>query len=300
MKVLCFGSLNIDFTYQVDHFVQKGETLSSDSLQVFPGGKGLNQSIALARAGAETFHAGCIGDDGQFLLDTLRGAGVDTSLIRMVREVKTGNAIIQNDREGDNCILLYGGANQAITKEQARDVISRFSEGDYLLLQNEINELPYIMELAHERGMKIVLNPSPMNGKIFDLPLSAVDYFLLNEVEAGQLLQKEIGKDADMEALAAEVSARFPKAAIVLTIGSEGSIYCKDGMRFTQPVYPVKAVDTTAAGDTFTGYFIAGLLEGASEKEAMDLAARAAAIAVTRRGAAPSVPEKAEVLGFSR
>lgn len=298
MKVLCFGSLNIDYTYHVDHFVKKGETLSSDSLNVFSGGKGLNQSVALAKAGVETWHAGAVGEDGRFLLEMLEKAGVNTSCVRIDSEVRTGNAIIQNDKDGDNCILLYGGANQAITREQVDQVLSKFDAGDYLVLQNEINELPYIVAQAHKRGMKIVLNPSPMNEKIFALPLSDVDYFLLNEVEAGQILKMECGPGTDMDALASELSKQFPNAVIVLTIGSEGAVYSGNGKQFRQPVYKVKAVDTTAAGDTFTGYFIAGILKGLSEEAAMDLAAKAAAIAVTRPGAAPSIPSPEEVDGF--
>lgn len=187
-KVLCFGSLNIDYTYKVEHFVQKGETISSLGLQVFSGGKGLNQSTALAKAGAETYHAGAIGTDGKFLLEQLESAGVHTEHVAVLTEVRSGNAIIQNDAEGDNCIILYGGANQAITRVQADEVIEQFSAGDYIILQNEINELAYIMEKAHDQGMKIVLNPSPMNEKILTLPLNYVDVFMLNEVEAGQIL----------------------------------------------------------------------------------------------------------------
>ena len=298
MKVLCFGSLNIDYTYRVDHFVQKGETLSSESLQVFSGGKGLNQSIALSKAGVETYHAGKIGEDGRFLLEMMEHAGVNTSLVEISRDVRTGNAIIQNDKSGDNCILLYGGANQAITKDQVDEVIRHFEAGDYLVLQNEINELSYIMEAAHNKGMKIVLNPSPMNEKIFKLPLETVDVFMLNEVEASQILGKASAKDADMDALADELHAKYPDAVIVLTIGSAGSIYMGNGKKFRQPVYKVKAVDTTAAGDTFTGFFIGGQLRGLSAEDSMDLASRAAAIAVTRPGAAPSIPELVEVEKF--
>ena len=188
MKILCFGSLNIDYTYKVEHFVQKGETISSQSLQVFSGGKGLNQSIALAKAGAEVYHAGAVGTDGGFLLRQLEEAGVNTEHVAVLDEIRTGNAIIQNDKDGDNCIILYGGANQAITREQADQVLKSFDEGDYLLLQNEINELPYIMEKAHRKGMNVILNPSPMDEKMKELPLDDVDYYLLNEVEAGQIL----------------------------------------------------------------------------------------------------------------
>ncbi len=293
MKVLSFGSLNIDYTYKVDHFVQKGETLSSESLQVFSGGKGLNQSIALAKAGAEVYHAGAVGEDGMFLLKMLQDAGVDITCTKILTDVRTGNAIIQNDKDGDNCILLYGGANQAITKEQIDEVIAKFGAGDYLVLQNEINELDYLMTKAHEAGLKIVLNPSPMNEKIPALPLQFVDYLLLNEVEATQILNWK--SEDDMDVLAAALAEKYPNAAIVLTIGSAGSIFTNGDKQFRQPAFRVKAVDTTAAGDTFSGYFIAGLLNGLSEEKAMERASKAAAIAVTRLGAAPSIPTPDEV-----
>ena len=295
MRVLCFGSLNIDYTYKVDHFVGKGETLSSESLQVFSGGKGLNQSIALAKAGADTYHAGAIGEDGRFLLKIMEDAGVHTEYVAELPDVRTGNAIIQNDREGDNCILLYGGANQAVTQEQVDEVLSHFQAGDFLVLQNEINELEYIVRKAHEKKMKIVLNPSPMNEKVTALPLDFVDYFMLNEVEAGQILGRAVQDGYDGEALASALLARFPDAAVVLTLGGDGSVYMDREKTIRQPVYKVKAVDTTAAGDTFTGFFIGGIMNGLTVNEAMDQASRAAAIAVTRQGAAPSIPLLEEV-----
>lgn len=298
MRVLCFGSLNIDYTYKVDHFVGKGETLSSESLQVFSGGKGLNQSIALAKAGADTYHAGAIGEDGRFLLKIMEDAGVHTEYVAELPDVRTGNAIIQNDREGDNCILLYGGANQAVTQEQVDEVLSHFQAGDFLVLQNEINELEYIVRKAHEKKMKIVLNPSPMNEKVTALPLDFVDYFMLNEVEAGQILGLAAQDGYDGEALASALLARFPDAAVVLTLGGDGSVYMDREKTIRQPVYKVKAVDTTAAGDTFTGFFIGGIMNGLTVNEAMDQASRAAAVAVTRQGAAPSIPLLEEVKQF--
>ena len=141
MKALCFGSLNIDYTYQVDHFVARGETLLSGDLQVFSGGKGLNQSIALSRAGVETCHAGSVGEDGRFLLRQLQEAGVDTGCVTVRDDVRTGHAIIQNSPDGDNCILLYGGANQMLTEAYVDEVLSNFSAGDILLLQNEVNQM---------------------------------------------------------------------------------------------------------------------------------------------------------------
>ena len=298
MKVLCFGSLNIDYTYKVPHFVKKGETLASERLQVFGGGKGLNQSVALAKAGTEVYHAGSIGQDGMFLLDMLKDAGANTDFVKILDTVRTGNAIIQNDKSGDNCIILYGGANQAITREQVDEVMSHFESGDYLVLQNEINELGYIVEKAHEKGMIIVLNPSPMNEKILALPLDVINYFILNEVEAAQILGKEDKGEESWEQIADDLLKKFPQATIVLTMGSEGSVFKNQKETVCQSIYKVQAVDTTAAGDTFSGYFIGGILGGLSAKEAMDQASKASAIAVTRKGAAPSIPVRAEVQNY--
>ena len=295
MKILSFGSLNIDYVYKVSHFVKKGETLSAEELNVYTGGKGLNQSIALARAGVETYQAGAIGTDGMFLLEQLKEAGVKTDLVKILDDVRTGNAIIQNDDEGDNCIVLFGGANQAITKEQVDEVFKDFTNEDYLLIQNEINELSYIVEKAKEEGMKIILNPSPMNEKIMKLPLDQIDYFILNEIEAMQILEMDKPEEIDGKYIASLLHERFKDATIVLTLGSEGSVCISDDEYVEQSIYKVKAIDTTAAGDTYTGYFIAGILNGKTIKESMDIASKASAIAVTRQGAAPSIPVLEEV-----
>lgn len=297
MKVLCFGSLNIDYTYKLDHFVKQGETISSDDLIVCSGGKGLNQSIALSKSGAETYHAGAIGEDGRFLLKQLEEAGVNTECVTVLQDIRSGNALIQNDKNGDNCIILYGGANQATTKEQIDKVLQRFGKDDFIVLQNEINRMKYIIECAHEKGMKIVLNPSPMNEKILRLPLEYINYFMVNEVEALQIL--EIDEKVEITELVESLRKKFPNAAVVLTMGEKGSVYIDANETVEQIAYKVDAVDTTAAGDTFTGFFIGGLMRGLTVKEAMNEAAKASAIAVSRQGAAPSIPTREELKGFN-
>ena len=296
MKILNFGSLNIDYTYDVDHFVRGGETLSSKALHLFPGGKGLNQSIAVSRSGADVWHAGAVGkSDGEFLIKQLNEAGVNTDYVKRL-EVPSGHAIIQRQPDGGNCILLFGGSNQEITRRMADEVLEHFGKGDYLLLQNEIREVGYIKKQAAEKGMRIVLNPSPMDEKIGKLPLENVDYFLLNEVEAESLC----GEGANQpEAMLEKMANGFPKAKIVLTLGSQGSLYWDGEKMIKQPCYKVKAVDTTAAGDTFTGFFIGGLSQGMEGVKALDWAAIAAAVAVSRAGAATSIPSKEEVDRFS-
>lgn len=296
MKILNFGSLNIDYTYDVDHFVRGGETLSSKALHLFPGGKGLNQSIAASRSGADVWHAGAVGkSDGEFLIKQLNEAGVNTDYVKRL-EVPSGHAIIQRQPDGGNCILLFGGSNQEITRGMADEVLEHFGKGDYLLLQNEISEVGYIMKRAAEKGMRIVLNPSPMDEKIGKLPLENVDYFLLNEVEAESLCGEGANRP---EAMMEKLTKGFPKAKIVLTLGSQGSLYWDGEKMIKQPCYKVKAVDTTAAGDTFTGFFIGGLSQGMEGVKALDWAARAAAVAVSRAGAATSIPSKEEVDRFS-
>lgn len=292
MKVLNFGSLNIDYVYDVDSFVSKGETIASTALNVFSGGKGLNQSLALARAGARVYHAGMVGEDGKFLIDILKDSGVDTSNIAVSKDIRTGNAIIQKDKSGDNCIILFGGANRAVTKEFADKVLSSFDEGDFLVLQNEISNLPYIVERAHKKGMKIVLNPSPMNAEIDKLDLSHIDYFMLNETEAYAITKEN---EPDPKKRLELLRKRFPSAGILITLGENGSIYCDGDNIITQKAAKVDVVDTTAAGDTFSGYFIEGLLKGEDIKTVLKRSSAASGIAVSRRGAAPSIPYRKEV-----
>lgn len=291
MKILNFGSLNLDNVYAVDHFIRPGETMSSEKLEIFCGGKGLNQSIALARAGAEVYHAGAVGKaDGERLLAALLEAGVDVSLVRKTEGV-SGHAIIQVDRSGQNCILLFGGANMEITKEQVDETLSHFESEDILLLQNEVSELPYLIDCASRRGMRIYLNPSPVTEELLLMPLEKVDCFILNEIEAADICG-EIVTDKE---LPGRLHQKYPKAAILLTLGEKGSIYYDGRDLFEQPAFSVKAVDTTAAGDTFTGYFMASATYGRDIRSALCQAAKASAIAVSRKGASVSIPTKAEV-----
>ncbi|MFR5881321.1 MAG: PfkB family carbohydrate kinase [Cloacibacillus evryensis] len=246
----------------------------------------------------ETYHAGCIGEDGLFLLKELEEAGVDTRYVHVLKRERTGNAIIQNDLNGDNCIILYGGANRAVTRDLADEVLSGFQRGDCLVLQNEINELPYIIRRAREIGLKIVLNPSPMEASVLELPLECVDCFMLNRVESAQLLGLDDGNAAAETELIEALGGRFPSAEIVLTMGEKGSFYISGGGRPLRPrAYPAEAVATTAAGDTFTGFYRRKDAR-AFRSGAMDLAARAAAISVARSGGLSSIPTLAEAAAW--
>lgn len=290
MKILNFGSLNLDKVYTVPHFVAPGETLSAARLETFCGGKGLNQSIALARAGAEVWHAGCVGKaDGGMLTDALAAAGVDVSLVRRL-DCPTGHAVIQVDAAGQNSILLFGGANQAVTPEQVDAALDRFAPGDILVLQNETNCLRELLEGAGARGMTVALNPSPMTPDLLELPLDKVGWFFVNEVEAAQIC----GGETEEKCLDLMLE-RWPGSRVVLTLGSRGCVYADASRRVARPACRVKAVDTTAAGDTFSGFFLARIAAGDAVEDALDTATRAAAIAVGRKGASGSIPTLDEV-----
>lgn len=289
MKFLNFGSCNLDYVYSMDHIVRVGETQSSEKLSIFPGGKGLNQSIALARAGIPVYHAGCVGEDGELLLDTLSESGVDLSYIRRVEE-KNGHAIIQVSREGENSIFLYAGSNAMISEEYVDSVLADFGKGDYLLLQNEINNLNYIIDKAYEREMFIVLNPSPINEIIHGIDFSKLSCIILNEGEMA-----DITDCTDIDESLEILTKKYPKLHIMLTLGKNGCIYRYESEKCFHPIFETVAVDTTAAGDTFTGYFVCELARGSDIRKILRVASCASAITVSRHGAAPSIPTREEV-----
>lgn len=289
MKVLNYGSLNYDYVYLVKHMVQLGETISSSGMETHFGGKGLNQSIALAKAGADVYHAGMVGEDGDDLIAVCKKYGVHTDYITK-QTGRSGHAIIQITPEGENCIILYSGSNGKNTEEKINEVLAGFEEGDLLLLQNEINLLDLLVEKAYDRKMKIVLNPSPMNEKLLNCDLNKISLFLLNEVEGEQLT-----KETEAERILERMRELYPNAEVVLTLGKEGSIYAGPGMNCACDSFAVEAVDTTAAGDTFTGYFIASMMENLPIQKTLKRCAKASAIAVSRMGAADSIPTAQEV-----
>ena len=292
MKVLVFGSLNIDHVYQVPHFLRPGETMDSLAYSRNAGGKGLNQAIALARAGMDTAFAGAIGQDGLFLRQLLEDTGVDTARVQVL-DSPTGHAIIQVEAGGGNAILLLGGANRCITPEMAAHALEGLCPGDWVLLQNEISCGYEILRMAKQRGLSVALNPSPASPELAAWPLDTVDLLLLNEVEGNDLTGC-----TEPQAILDGLMQRYPQTAVVLTLGADGAYYRDAQQQLYHPAVPVTAVDTTAAGDTFTGYFLAAWLPGGDAAHALRLAAHAAALAVTRPGAGASIPEAEEAAAF--
>lgn len=294
MKILNLGSLNLDKVYSVEGFVQPGQTILAKDYEIFCGGKGLNQSVALARADVPVYHAGMTGLDGGMLRSMLKDCGANTKFLWNT-DCDSGHAIIQVDSSGQNCIIVCGGANRCISERHIDEAVSFLSPGDILLTQNETSCVAYAIEAAHKRGLKVALNPSPITPELLSYPLELVDIFILNEIEGGELSNCHGSYDDILNALA----QRFPEAEIVLTAGSDGAYYKKGSESCYQPAILTKAVDTTAAGDTFTGFFLASLMKGYGPRKALLFSARAAAIAVGRSGAAPSIPTWSEMLKIS-
>ena len=289
MKILNLGSLNIDYVYKVDKFLLPGETKSSLAMNIHCGGKGLNQSIAAAKAGNDVYHAAFLGKDGYMLKEAMANNGVNVDMVKEYGET-SGHAIIQVDENGQNCILLYGGTNQCLTEEFIDNVLESFGNDGLVILQNETNLVGYIIEKASEKGLQVALNAAPMNEKVLSYPLDKLSWLVVNEVEGKQIA----GCDKDEEIIDT-LKAKYPDCKILLTLGSRGACCYADEKLYTIGCHKVDVVDTTAAGDTFTGYFFYGMLNGYSIPDALRLATTASAICVGREGAADSVPFKHEV-----
>ena len=290
MKVLVFGSANIDKTYTIDHFVDAGETVSADKMELFCGGKGFNQAVAFSRAGCDTYFAGAVGSDGDILKSALSSDNISLKYLKTVSG-PSGHAIIQVDPDGQNSIIILAGANGEISRSDVDSVISGFGPGDLIVLQNEISNVGYIIEKAKDAGLVIALNPSPYNEKVASYDLSKVDYLLINEVEGEQ-----ISGSPEPDKILNILHCKYPDMNILLTLGCRGSAFMSsDGEITCCGIYKTTAVDTTAAGDTFTGYFLSGIISDLSIKESLERAAIASGISVSRKGASPSIPYKNEV-----
>ena len=290
-KLVNVGSLCIDLVYPVPSIVKAGETLASGMRQVFPGGKGLNQSIAAARAGAEVKHFGAVGDDGDMLLEQLAQDGVDTVGVQRLPG-PSGQAIIQVDAQGQNAIVISGGSNRALSNELIEQAVAELQSGDWVLLQNEVNDVGQIMARAAETEANIAFNVAPPDERIFEYPIELLKLLVVNEPEAMALAGQETP-----QAAFSSLIASYPKTHVVLTRGKDGLLFydADSQQQHELGTFKVVAVDETAAGDAFVGYLLAALVAGESLCGAMPKASAAGALAVTAAGAAPSIPSAAAV-----
>ena len=284
MAIYNLGSINIDVVYRVPHLVAPGETLAATEMTRGLGGKGTNMSVAAARAAARVVHIGAVGSDGRWAAERLMEYGVDTRFIAMV-DAPTGHANICVDDAGENAIVLYPGANGEITQDALGQALSEACAGDTFITQNETNAQAEAVRMARDLGLRVVYAAAPFDADAVRAVMDDLDLLILNEVEAAQL---SAATGSDIEDL--------PVPEVVVTMGAQGCRWFKKGEAPKDfAAHPAEPVDTTGAGDTFTGYLIAGLDRGAPMAQAIDLAMRAGALMVTRLGAADVIPDLKEI-----
>jgi ribokinase len=277
------GSINIDNLYEVPHLPAAGETLAALSYGFGLGGKGANMSVAAARAAARVSHIGAIGADGRWTRDRLMEYGVDVPHIAQI-EAPTGHANIVIDRAGENSIVLFQGANVQLTEAIIGAALSEASHKDFLLMQNETNGQEYAAAMAKSLGLRVAYAAAPFDAAAIERLTGRIDLLVLNEVEAAQL-----------ESATEKSAASLGIADVVVTLGAKGCKWVSDKGEMHFDAYPADAVDTTGAGDTFTGYLIAGLDRGMEMEVAIDLALKAGALMVMRRGTADVIPDLKEI-----
>ena len=292
MAIINFGSINIDHVYQVDHFVQPGETLASTHYQQLLGGKGANQSIALAQAGADVCHVGSIHENDAAFKQALIKKGVDCRGVKC-SETPSGHAIIQVTPSGENAIVLFGGANQTITAKTVMQALDGTKPSDWVLTQNETSSIDQVLRQAKEKQLKVAFNPAPMSESVKSLPLECIDLLIVNETEAAALTEKD-----SLDDIVAVFKEQWSECEVIITLGKAGVMMLKNNDCIKVDAFLVDAVDTTAAGDTLIGYFLSAYSNHADAKRALIRGCAASAIAVTREGAAQSIPTQKEVDRF--
>ncbi|MEX2113052.1 MAG: ribokinase [Pirellulales bacterium] len=270
LPVYNLGSLNLDRVMRVGHIARPGETLAARSIALFAGGKGANQSVALARAGARVVHVGCVGDDGRWLVEKLAAEGVDTRFVR-VAPALTGQAIIQVDDAGENAIVVYGGSNQQVTPADVEHALADAPAESWLLAQNETSAVEHAIRLAHARGMRICLNPAPLDERAREYPLELVHLLCVNETEGAALTGESSAKR-----IIDGLRQRVVRGEVLLTLGASGAWYAgpRGELRADAPRVAM-VVDATAAGDTFLGYYLAAKCRGLEPVECLARACRA-------------------------
>ncbi len=298
MKIVVIGSLNVDTTYSLPHIPKEGETILATNKSTQRGGKGQNQAIQMARLGAAVSMIGAVGSDGEGkdLIQGLKDEKIDVSGM-IIKEGPSGTASIYVNEEGQNNIVVYPGANFKLTKEDIDSKLDIIKGADICVMQNEIpvDVIYYVLEICKDLDILVVHNPAPAVQEFDKKYLGLVDYFVPNETEMEIILNREL--ETDVENMAREVLELGCKN-VIITLGSKGSLLVNSKKVFAQEAFKVKAIDTTAAGDSYIGGFVAGLAQGLEVERAMEYGTFSSALAVTKPGAVDSLPYKKDVEEF--
>ncbi|KXF82838.1 ribokinase [Enterovibrio coralii] len=299
-KLVVLGSVNADHVLQVPSFPRPGETLHGRNYQVIPGGKGANQAVAAARLKADIGFIACVGDDpfGINIRESFKCDGINIGGVKMQADCPTGIAMIQVSDSGENSICISAEANAKLTAEVIEPELERIRQADFLLMQLEtpMDGIEYAAKEAKAHNTKVILNPAPAR----ELPeslLACIDIITPNETEAEVLTGVKVEDEATAGEAATKLHAKGIET-VMITLGAKGVYVSQNDAGKIVPGFRVEATDTTAAGDTFNGAFVTGLMEGMPLESAIKFAHAAAAISVTRFGAQTSIPTREEVEAF--
>jgi ribokinase len=299
-KIVVIGSSNVDLIMKMDRLPEKGETVTDAVFMQVYGGKGANQAVAAARAGGNVAFVNCVGEDAYTpqMVQNYKNDGIDTSFVFNEQGIASGHALIMIGGNGENVISVAPGANYSLTPQRIDEAHPVIDEAAMIVMQYEIPEetIKYVIDLANRKKITVMWNCAP--ARAFDASyIPKINILVLNEVEAGFLAGMPVENQKDAEK-AADILIAKGVEKVIITLGSQGAFVVTKNEKVSVPSYKVEAVDTTAAGDTFCGSFAVALVEGKSLKEALQFASAAAAISVTRMGAQPSAPTRAEIDGF--
>ncbi|MDF7639489.1 ribokinase [Lactobacillus sp. ESL0791] len=297
--VTIIGSINLDTNLRVERMVRPGETIHAKEHYSAAGGKGANQAMAAARCGTRTNFIGAVGNDlpGKQMLNLLKDEGINISGIQTIKDESTGQAFITVDDVGQNSITLYSGANYDFTVDDVAQNADLINSSDFVLAQFETPLAATLrgFQIAHEKGIKTILNPAPAIKEIPQELLEVTDMITPNETEAETITGVHVTDLASAKQAADKLHA-LGVSAVIITIGAKGAFYDFAGQSALVPAYKVKAVDTTAAGDTFIGAMVSQLKPDFSNlKAAINFANKASSLTVQSYGAQPSIPYKKEV-----
>ena len=287
MTIWNLGGINVDHVYTVPHIPAPGETLDGSNHQVFLGGKGANMSVAAARAGAHVRHIGAVGSDGRWAVDRLMEYGVDTRAITQL-ETETAHAIILVAQNGENGIIVSPGANRAIPHKGIEQSLTQAKTGDWFITQNEVNAQEDAAICARRMGLHVAYAAAPFDAATTAKLIPHLDFLILNEIEANQL-----------KAATGQAPDALGVKDVIVTLGGKGATWFGAGGQTHINAHDVTPIDTTGAGDTFTGYVLAGLDRGQPMRQALKTASKAAALMVMRHGTADVIPDLAEVQAFN-
>lgn len=297
-KIVVVGSLNMDSVVEVQHMPKEGETIAGANMKLVPGGKGANQAYAIGKLGGKVSMIGAIGADsfGQVLRNNLTSVNVDTSSLIEMEYQGTGQAYIMVDEQGENSIIIIPGTNGLMTEELIRQNLPKIEESDIIIMQLEIpmEVVEYVKDYGVKRGKTVILDPAPAVYGLPDHFWTGIDYIKPNETELEILTGRKLQTIEELKEGAREMLAKGVKNVIV-TLGGEGCILVSREREVIFSAKKVKAVDTTAAGDSFTAAFALALSQGQSCEEAIGFGQKVSAIVVTRKGAQTSIPEMGEI-----